>query len=127
MNPILTIIAFLTALSAYAADVPTLPEPSSTPFLMERVEVLSQAELYGLALEVSGSPSWASVADDVFWCESRGHVTAVGRAGEVGLAQIHPIHVRLHQRFNLFDPYENLMAAWALWQRAGWGIWSCAR
>lgn len=59
-------------------------------------------------------------------CESRGQDEAVGRAGEVGRFQIHPIHFERFADLDLTDPEDNGRAAVELWGEAGWRAWSCA-
>lgn len=59
-------------------------------------------------------------------CESRLDRFAVGRAGERGLFQIHPIHFSWAQPRRLFDPVWNSRIAYRL-SRGGttWRHWSC--
>jgi hypothetical protein len=61
--------------------------------------------------------------------ESRLDPRAVGRAGERGLFQIHPVHRRwLGARWSrLFEPVANVRAARDLERRAGWSPWSTSR
>lgn len=62
----------------------------------------------------------------VAWHESRFDPRAVGRAGERGLFQIHPVHrAWLGARWaRLFDPAVNASVARQLQRRAGWAPWS---
>jgi len=59
-------------------------------------------------------------------CETGGKFNhdAVGRAGEIGYFQIHPIHG--HPRQRLLDPLQNATIALELYQRNGWYPWTCA-
>lgn len=44
----------------------------------------------------------------------------------LGLMQINIFYwPSLHEAFNLFDPLENLQAAWEVWNIQGWESWSC--
>ena len=61
-------------------------------------------------------------------CESRGDPRAVGRAGERGLFQIHPVHFGWAKPWLLFVPRYNAQAAyrishggtnWQAWGRCG--------
>lgn len=78
------------------------------------------------ALRLAGWPEAAiPEALRVFWCESNYNRYAVGAAGELGLAQLHP---RWHLwRFDgdPFDPIINLRAALSLYNEQGWRPWSC--
>lgn len=81
-------------------------------------------------------PEMAQHAGEVFLgCESRGLAMAaygdpadsVGAAGELGQAQIHPIHWR-EMRLLELDPYterDRMQYAAHKWHYAGWGPWSC--
>jgi hypothetical protein len=61
-------------------------------------------------------------------CETGGtfNPRAVGRAGERGLFQIHPVHFGWAQPWRLFDPVWNARVAYRL-SRGGtsWRAWSC--
>lgn len=59
-------------------------------------------------------------------CESRLNPHALGRAGERGLFQIHPVHFAWAQPGRLYDPVWNSRVAYRL-SRGGtrWGPWSC--
>lgn len=61
----------------------------------------------------------------VIHCETGGTYRhdAIGRAGEVGYFQVHPIHG--YPKAVLLDPWENSRIALGLWQRQGWVPWSC--
>jgi soluble lytic murein transglycosylase-like protein len=71
-------------------------------------------------------PADPVVATCIAWRESRLEPRAVGRLGERGLFQIHPVHrAWLGARWaRLFDPVENARAARDLQRRAGWRPWS---
>lgn len=70
----------------------------------------------------------APAAIRVASCETGGtfYARAVGRAGERGLFQIHPIHFSWAQPGRLFDPVWNSRVAYRL-SRGGtsWRAWSC--
>jgi hypothetical protein len=59
-------------------------------------------------------------------CESLLNPRAVGRAGERGLFQVHPVHFGWAQPWRLFDPVWNSRVAYRL-SRGGtsWRAWSC--
>lgn len=61
-------------------------------------------------------------------CESNFNPRAVGRAGELGAFQIHPVHFRRFNPARLFEPAYNAKAAYAL-SRGGrdWSAWTCRR
>lgn len=86
-------------------------------------------------VQVFGAGS--AVAIKVARCESRFDPRAVGRAGERGLFQIHPVHFHSTIRSpagsiyvdprRLFEPKYNARVAWVL-SRGGtnWRPWTCA-
>lgn len=57
----------------------------------------------------------------VAWCESRYDPRAVGAHGEKGLFQVHPAFWGPVTE----DPAGQVAQAFAIWQRHGWGVWSC--
>jgi len=61
-------------------------------------------------------------------CESNLNPRAVGRAGERGIFQLHPVHFRRFNAARLFDPAYNARAAFVL-SRGGrdWSPWTCRR
>ena len=73
-------------------------------------------------------PADPVTATCIAWRESRLDPRAVGRAGERGIFQIHPVHRSwLGARWQrLFDPVENARAARELQRRAGWSPWTTA-
>lgn len=97
------------------------PAPSATPHQLTVEATLTEAEVYGLALDVSGSAEWARQATAVSWCESRWRTDVVGAAGERGMYQVLP---RYHGRVPT-DALGQTVQAYALWQQAGWSPWSC--
>lgn len=70
----------------------------------------------------------APAAIRIALCETGGTLNprAVGRAGERGLFQIHPVHFSWAQPGRLFDPVWNSRVAFRL-SRGGtrWGPWTC--
>jgi hypothetical protein len=64
----------------------------------------------------------------IAWRESRLDPRAVGRLGERGIFQLHPVHrAWLGTRWaKMFDPVENARAARDLYRQAGWAPWSTA-
>ena len=99
--------AIALALAAYAA--------------LTGATALTEHEVRQTALWVSGSESWADEATEVSFCESSWRTDAVGALGEWGLLQIHPIH----QLPRVRGAEAQLRQAYGLWQRDGWGAWSC--
>ena len=69
----------------------------------------------------------AEDAVEVVWCESRWNPEAIGWYGERGLLQVSPIHQPAMGRADL--DYEREVDRWlyaiTLWDRQGWGPWSC--
>lgn len=67
----------------------------------------------------------------IAWHESRLDPRAVGRLGERGLLQLHPVHRRwLGARWGrMFDPVENLRAGRDLYRMSGysWAPWTTAQ
>ena len=63
----------------------------------------------------------------VVQCESRWDTAAVGRLGERGIWQIHPIHRGAMAVGGLDYGSEHDRTIWAvnLWQQRGWTPWSC--
>lgn len=66
-------------------------------------------------------------------CETGGtwNTYAIGRYGERGLFQIHPIHGALIRSLgytwdDMFDPEANARVARALYERSGWTPWACS-
>lgn len=60
-------------------------------------------------------------------CESGWNPYAVGAAGELGLAQIHPVHGWLWSRYGWrwSNPADNTLAALYVYRQQGWSAWSC--
>lgn len=79
--------------------------------------------------------SWdCQTAKRVIACESSWNPQAVGRVGERGLAQVHPVHRERiaamgYSWDDMFDPRVNLEVAWSIYVDAGhsWRPWTCAR
>lgn len=68
----------------------------------------------------------------IAWCESGLDPTVVGRRGERGLFQVHPVHDRWLADLgltDLHDPVVNATAAHLLWERSGRSFrpWTCDR
>jgi hypothetical protein len=94
-------------------------------------DVLTEAEIYILALAVSGSPRWAHEAMRVLWCESAvdqslgADPQAVGDDGlAYGLGQVHGhLHGPVPE-----DPAAQVRQVRAIYWRAGgsWQPWTCA-
>tara|TARA_R110002110_G_scaffold18749_1_gene78463 strand:- start:1578 stop:2147 length:570 start_codon:yes stop_codon:yes gene_type:complete len=52
--------------------------------------------------------------------------TDIDDGPSLGLMQINIFYwPSLHEAFNLFDPIDNLQAAWEVWNIQGWEAWSC--
>lgn len=68
----------------------------------------------------------------VAWCESRFRPDAVGRLGERGLLQIHPVHMDRIRSLgytwdDIFQVRLNVEVAYAIWKERGWRPWAnCA-
>ena len=77
--------------------------------------------------------SQRSTARCIVFLESGDNPRAVGRAGEAGLFQIHPVHRRDFERLTgrpwsaAWDPVLNGQMALAVWRESGWRAWSTAR
>lgn len=118
-----------------------LPEPSpaeperrleglSSPFSPTVVQLSLQpaAESFWSALEVSSWPEnlhgWV---ERVARCESGLNPAAVGDGGRaIGLMQIRAdMHPELAATHDLFDPRDNLEAAWLIFTWQGYGAWTC--
>ena len=71
---------------------------------------------------------FARDAVNVAACESNVAAwDAVGKQGELGVLQVHPVHFPQMQRLGL-DPWlegDRIKYAVRLWERSGWGQWSC--
>ena len=52
--------------------------------------------------------------------------TDIDDGPSLGLMQINIFYwPMIHEVFNLFDPVDNLQAAWEIWNLQGWEAWSC--
>ena len=72
--------------------------------------------------------SWpCGEAIGVFTCESGLDPLATGKAGEKGIAQIHPIHKGNFDWERAYEPKVNLDYAYRLWLDSGWAPWACSR
>ena len=89
-----------------------------------------EARAHGVSSSVAIRQVFPSATEDaairVARCESRLNRWAVGRAGERGLFQIHPIHFYWMDERRLFDPVYNARIAYRL-SRGGtsWRHWAC--
>lgn len=68
----------------------------------------------------------------IAWCESGLDPGVVGRKGERGLFQLHPVHrewLAAEGLTDLHDPVVNATAAHRLWERSGRSFrpWACNR
>lgn len=68
----------------------------------------------------------------VFRCESHLNPDALGKLGERGIAQIHPVHRDMVRRMGfswdqMFDARDNVTVALDIFEAQGWGPWSCRR
>lgn len=93
---------------------------------------LDDARLFGLALYVSGDPSWSQWMVGVVKCESDGRVGAVGRdpGGQInrGLTQLADVHApRVDMERVRRDPVLAMTEAYVLYQQSGAGAWGCGR
>lgn len=83
------------------------------------------ADLNAPAVEVPAE--FAASAGPVFWCESKFNPAAVGSAGERGIPQIHPVHFPAMRKLGLSPESSSDLVQYAvrMWERSGWGPWSC--
>ena len=113
--------------------------PHDLPSLPDRliIDVRDQREHPATRYEV-----WAAIRDAfppeeyvramlVAWCESRGDPLRVGRYGERGVMQIHPVHRPFAEALgytwdSMLELGQNIAVAAALARRDGFGIWSCS-
>ncbi len=127
-----------------------VPDSNATPEIeptVDPVKILNQVnkeELLWLAADTSWRPFlWANDYKifEEMWiiasCESgndNGWIK-VNRIGDldiddgpsIGIMQINIFYwPMLGEVFNLFDPRENLQAAWEVWNLHGWDAWSCS-
>lgn len=68
----------------------------------------------------------------VFRCESGLNPAAVSPGGDLGIAQVNPIHRGRwesmgYTRGDMLTAGPNLAVAWSIWSEVGWRAWSCAR
>lgn len=110
------------------------PAPSSTtttppPVTQQPPVVVPHGDLEALIC----SHSWdCGTALRVARCESTMRPDAVGRAGERGLMQVHPVHRARIERLGytwdqMLQPGPNLAVAHDLYREQGWRPWTCAR
>lgn len=85
-------------------------------------------DIRDLARQAGFPESQLDIAVAIALAESRGDPNAVGKEfGEKGLMQIYGgVHPDLEKKYNLFDPLQNMQAAYDLWKAAGgsWRDWS---
>ena len=69
----------------------------------------------------------ARQVNDVIACESSYDPARVGKLGELGLLQLHPVHRPELAALGLdYDrERDRIQYAVRLWQRSGWQPWSC--
>jgi hypothetical protein len=101
------------------------PSPTPEPIPYEIPELAALCNLYD---------DWDfNTCYQVGDCEMGGYwqPDALGKALEVGVFQIHPgYHTQRvldmgYQWEDLYDPAINVIVAHAIWDDAGWGLWSC--
>ena len=87
---------------------------------------LSTGQVHSIALDVSGfDREYAEFIAIHTYCESHRRTRSVGIYGELGLAQIHPVHFDLVDEERLFEPRYNLLVAWRIYTMQGKTAWSC--
>ncbi len=91
---------------------------------------LSAQQITALARVVTRSAAFSEWIGPVAYCESTGRATATGKAGEVGLLQVHPIWVGLVEEMgyewdDLYEPEVNIAVAYEVWKIRGSEAWSC--
>lgn len=62
-------------------------------------------------------------------CESNLDNSAIGKAGEIGIFQIHPVHFKAVESLglDLRNAEMNIIYSRILYDRNGWRDWSCAK
>lgn len=83
--------------------------------------------LSGIRELICSFPWPCDTAFRIVECETGGtfDTYAIGRYGERGLMQIHPIHFGRFEPDRLFEPGYNVWAAYQLWLESGWSPWEC--
>lgn len=129
------LVVFLTtrALASGPEGIEAISLKSDIPWMEVELQSagayeLSGDELRDVLLTAGWHPSHLQAAARVAGCESGWHPEAVGHAGELGLFQIHKVHLQAggpdEQRL-LMDPLVNARVALLIWQQQGWEPWSC--
>lgn len=108
-----------------AEDTPA-PSPQAA---QEEAPGLYQIYPEGCTQEIICAYDWdCATAMRVVDCETGGTFSPfiVGKKGERGCFQIHPIHWGKPQcSGDLFNPAYNTACAYSIWAAQGWGPWSC--
>ena len=111
----------------------TLPPVVEQPVVAEAY-IPKPVDAYSVVVEFFG---WQAeyVWDVIIKCETGSTYNrfSEGRAGERGLLQVHPIHIRLinslgYSWFDMYSVYPNIHVGYELYKRAGYSFapWSCA-
>ena len=100
--------------------------PTLVPEAFARGATYAHIEVCGIEL----SP--CNKRPSLIECESNGDPNAVGKAGERGLFQVHPVNLdivlQMHYTWDdMFNPKANLEVALEIWKRSGGSFrqWSC--
>jgi len=129
------LVVFLTtrALASGPDGIEAISLDDDIPWMVVELQSAGDYELTGDQLrDVLLTAGWHTddlhAAARVAGCESGWHPEAVGHAGELGLFQIHSVHLAAggpdEQRL-LMDPLVNARVALLIWQQQGWAPWSC--
>lgn len=122
-----------TRMMAQGADEEPIDLDGEMRWMVVELESAGDFQLTGDQLgEVLLNAGWPEdeqrAAARVAGCESGWHPEAVGHAGELGLFQIHEVHLAAggpEERRLLMDPLVNARVALLIWQQQGWAPWSC--
>jgi hypothetical protein len=120
-----------------------VPDTMPTPTEVTALNIVNKNQFLWIASQTSWRPYLYANDYEIFeklWaiasCESgndNGWIR-VDRVGDtdiddgpsLGLMQINIFYwPMIHEVFNLFDPVDNLQAAWEIWYLQGWEPWSC--
>ena len=113
-------VILTASLATWAAMCSQPARADTEPVVMYVVDLASPA------LEVP--EAWAEHAGTVAMCETGFRwPSPIGAAGERSAWQVHPIHFPAMRRagLNPDKPYDLTRYAIAMWERSGWGPWSC--
>jgi len=128
--------------SALAEDLPptptTAPAPDAPPAPSQRAtgavsaasaEQFTEPQMRELAAQAGFTEELMTPLLAVTWCESKFSPGAIGKAGEAGLAQVHPMNWGRFDQFPEPDPWnplQNLIVAYQMSQEGtNYWAWTC--